>query len=69
MSGTINSAGGSAQTLPGTVTLNNGTLTGVASTGANAQYGTFFSNGSSITANGDGSNAIGAGNVGMGDRT
>jgi autotransporter-associated beta strand protein len=67
VSGTIDSTGGSAQTLPKNVTLNNGTLTGIASTGDNAQYGTFYSgtSNSTITANGA-TNTISADNVGMG---
>jgi autotransporter-associated beta strand protein len=51
VSGTINSTGGAAQTLPPTVTLNNGTLTG----NDNASYGAFYAAGSTpptITANG-----------------
>ncbi len=67
VSGTINSTGGSAQTLPSTVTLNNGTLSGVISTGGNAQYGTYFANFpvATITANGA-SNIINAANIGLG---
>ncbi len=58
--GTINSSGGASHTFPATVTLNNGTLSGV----ANASYGTFYCSGQAITANGGGS-TINAANIGM----
>jgi autotransporter-associated beta strand protein len=64
ISGTFNSSGGGAQTLPANVILNNGTLSGV----ANGTFGTFLGNSAytvTITANGT-SNAINAANFGMG---
>ena len=63
VSGTIDSTGGDAHTLPATVTLNNGTLTGV----ANATFGTFIANSLypvAITANGI-SNTISSSNLGL----
>ena len=51
VAGTITVTGGAAETLPGTVTLNGGTLT---STTSNSPFGAYFSNGASITANGAG---------------
>ncbi len=63
VAGTINSSGTGAQTLPGTVTLNNGTLTGV----ANGTFGAFLTNAAyttTLTANGA-SNTISSANFGM----
>jgi fibronectin-binding autotransporter adhesin len=63
VAGTINSSGGGAQTLPGIINLNNGTLTGV----ANGSFGTFTTNPghtTTLTANGA-SNLISSANFGM----
>ncbi len=51
VAGTINVTGGGPNTLPGTVTLNGGTLT---STSTQATFGAYFANGATITANGTG---------------
>jgi autotransporter-associated beta strand protein len=61
VSGIIDSTGGSAQSLPGTVALTGGTLEGV----SNATYGTFFlvAN-STVTATGTG-NTVSAATIGM----
>lgn len=63
ISGTFNSSGGGAQTFPGTVILNNGTLSGV----ANGTFGSFLTNAAyttTITANGS-TNTINSANFGM----
>jgi len=62
LSGNMNSTGGAAVTL-GTVTLNNGTMSGVSATD---DYGTYCVSGSgaTITANGN-NNIINAANIGM----
>jgi autotransporter-associated beta strand protein len=64
ISGTFNSSGGGAQTMPGTVNLNNGTLSGA----ANGTFGTYLGhNGYTVTINANGaSNTINAGNFGIG---
>jgi uncharacterized delta-60 repeat protein len=64
VAGTVNSTGGAEQSFPvGGVTLNGGTLTGVASGGS---FGTYYANGSqgAITANGTG-NTLSAADVGI----
>ena len=70
ISGTINNLqpGFNSQTMPATVTLNNGTLSGAANGAGNPNYGTYFCSGSTITANGN-ANTISAGNIGLGTLT
>jgi hypothetical protein len=63
LSGTFNSSGGGAQTMPGTVILNNGTMSGI----ANGTFGTFLTNAAyttNLTANGA-TNTINSANFGM----
>ena len=65
-SGTISNLNGNgytSQTMPASVTLNNGTLSGSASSSG---YGTYYNGGTTtITANGN-ANTISGGNIGMG---
>jgi fibronectin-binding autotransporter adhesin len=64
IAGTFNSTSGFAQTMPATVNLNNGTLSGV----ANGTFGTYLGNTGydvTITANGT-TNTINAANFGLG---
>ena len=63
VAGTFNSSGGGAQTFPGTVNLNNGTLSGI----ANGTFGAFLTNAAyttTLTANGA-TNTISSANFGM----
>lgn len=67
ISGTLRSTTSAANTMPPSVILNGGTMTGT--TNCYANFGTYFANGTTITANGAGNNISlpgGAFNVGIG---